>query len=377
MLPSLLLACLAWAVQWPLEKFLHDARVMNRIDRGLPVHPVASRGAHLFSQARSHLLVILVPAVLVLAGVELAHMLVFALAEDSTAQWLAPITTTGTALVLVMVAPFFVIHAIGARPLPEGAVRTALEEIIRARKVGVGNIMLWPTGGTMLNGAVIGFLPRLRYVLLTDGLIESLPADELKAVMAHEVGHLANRHLPWTCGVLLALVWLFGLAFDWFVPWIHHVLVWSGIEENLTGSGIQTIGTILVFLAAFLVYGWVSRRFERQADLAAATDLSETSEESETGAESMTITTRGAALMCGALESVAVFNGIDPARNTWRHGSIRWRQQHLLRSIGQPVDRLEIDVQVRWIKGVTIVVLLGLALLAIIDLAMLDSVQAL
>jgi hypothetical protein len=54
--------------------------------------------------------------------------------------------------------------------------------------------------------------------------------------------------------------------------------------------------------------------------------------------------------MCAALQSVAELNNVPPHRKSWRHGAIAWRQQHLRAMIGQPVDDLPIDRQMRWIK---------------------------
>ena len=63
-----------------------------------------------------------------------------------------------------------------------------------------------------------------------------------------------------------------------------------------------------------------------------------------------------------ALESVARYNGMDPARHTWRHGSIRWRQSRLARLVGRPIDDLPIDRQVRLLKAGTILVILAISL---------------
>ena len=73
-LPALALICLLWIVQWPVERMLREAVVMRRLDRGLPVHPVPTAGRHLLVQARANLLVVLVPAVFVLACVESAEV---------------------------------------------------------------------------------------------------------------------------------------------------------------------------------------------------------------------------------------------------------------------------------------------------------------
>ena len=47
----------------------------------------------------------------------------------------------------------------------------------------------------MVNACVTGILPRFRYVLLTDALVDSLTPHEIAAVFGHEIGHIAHRHL--------------------------------------------------------------------------------------------------------------------------------------------------------------------------------------
>ena len=69
--------------------------------------------------------------------------------------------------------------------------------------------------------------------------------------------------------------------------------------------------------------------------------------------------------MCAALESVAVMNGLDPRRHTWRHGSIRWRQNRLLALVGRSTRSLPVDRQVRAVKlgvGAALVLLAFLSL---------------
>ena len=46
----------------------------------------------------------------------------------------------------------------------------------------------------MVNACVTGILPRFRYVLLSDALLESLTPLESAAVFGHEIGHVAHRH---------------------------------------------------------------------------------------------------------------------------------------------------------------------------------------
>lgn len=54
--------------------------------------------------------------------------------------------------------------------------------------------------------------------------------------------------------------------------------------------------------------------------------------------------------MASALQAVADLNGISATRFSWRHGSIRQRQQRLLSLVDVPVAKAPIDRQVRLIK---------------------------
>ncbi len=59
------------------------------------------------------------------------------------------------------------------------------------------------------NALVAGTVPGLRYVFLTDYLLTECDDDELRAILAHEFGHVAGRHL-WQRGLLTVAV--FGAA---------------------------------------------------------------------------------------------------------------------------------------------------------------------
>ncbi len=50
-------------------------------------------------------------------------------------------------------------------------------------------------GGKVANAAISGVLPSLRYVYLTDHLLDVMEPDELRAVLAHEIAHGRGHHL--------------------------------------------------------------------------------------------------------------------------------------------------------------------------------------
>lgn len=160
-----------------------------------------------------------------------------------------------TVLFAALLAIPFVLRLIWrARPLERGPLRERLERYASSVGLRTREILVWPTGGASMNAAVIGALPRFRYVILTDGLVETLGHDEIEAVFAHEAGHAKRGHVLLFFGFTATLVLLSSTvsqatgpaveALDGLVQWLAMLLVWIGV-----------------------VFGWVSRRFEQEADV--------------------------------------------------------------------------------------------------------------
>src|SRR5947208_8027930 len=79
------------------------------------------------------------------------------------------------------------------------------------------DLLLWDTHGGVANAMVAGPLPWVRYVFLSDRLLEGLTPDEVEAVFGHEVGHVRHGHLLYYMAflflslTLLAVLWEVGL----------------------------------------------------------------------------------------------------------------------------------------------------------------------
>jgi Zn-dependent protease with chaperone function len=157
---------------------------------------------------------------------------------------------------MFLLMPFVLRFALRTKPLPDGPLRTRLEAYSRRVEFRARDILVWPTGGDTPNAVVVGALPRFRYVFITDGLLKTLDEDEIEAVFAHEAGHARRGHVPLFFGftAVLTLVQfvpgadaLLGGALSWMPPLARTLvvmLVWMGV-----------------------VFGWVSRRFEQEADV--------------------------------------------------------------------------------------------------------------
>ncbi len=184
--------------------------------------------------------------------------------------------TSGVILIFfLLLAPWLVVRLWRCEPLPPIPARIELEEFCRTHHFKVGDFMLWPLlGGEMLTAGVMGLLPRIRYILLTRGIINLLSIDELKAVVAHEMGHVRRYHL--------LFYMLFFLAYSVMVYSIQDTLLlflfrqspllqWamSPTTFHLTiFSLIYTLPILILMVVYFrFVFGFFMRNSERQADL--------------------------------------------------------------------------------------------------------------
>ena len=114
-----------------------------------------------------------------------------------------------------------------------------------------GEIRVWDTGNQVSNAAVVGLGPG-RVVLFSDALLAELQPRELAAVFAHEAAHVKRHH------VLTFLSWSIA-----FFAAADLTSLWIGPENELAGAAVLAVTCGLWYLA----FGWLSRRFELEADL--------------------------------------------------------------------------------------------------------------
>ena len=367
--PALVAITLAWWIHHPFEQRSHDSMLLRRLDEGLPVQSPPGRLAHVAMQVRTQMLILLVPFALLVLGGESVRML--AAGADDRSPWAAAAGSLGGVGVVATVAlfaPAIIVRLVGARPMPPGDVRESLETMCRTTGVRVRDLLVWPTGGLVVNAAVTGLVAPLRWVMLTDGLLETLRRDEVLAVMAHELGHVRRHHMAWMAISVVALALGAGAMLD---PLVEAVRTWrwelggdpAGAIRDLERIDLAATGLVLV--AVMIGFGWVSRRFERQADAFAAACLSdfESSDLQPIGDRSTprtaaAIDARGVGAMSSALATVSRANGVAAERFTWRHGSIASRRRHLQSLVGVARRAVPIDRVVAMVKVASIVTVL-------------------
>jgi STE24 endopeptidase len=254
-----------------------------------------------------------------------------------------PLEMAALGVFVLMASPLFIRLAWPTRSLPDGPLRRRLENV--ADRVGFrfNDLLVWDTRHMMVNACVTGVLPWFRYVLLSDALIDSLSPVEVAAVFGHEVGHVAHRHLPFfgffflgSLGVLAlaARIFSFSEALIASIPWIPASL-FAPASDFIEGTAI--LGSLGLFF--FFVFGALSRRFERQADVFGCKVVScgtaqcpphidaeeEDPEISSSPSRVSSLCPVGIQIFSHALLTVAIHNGIDVSSRSWRHGSIAYR----------------------------------------------------
>lgn len=346
-LPMLLLLTGGWWSFYRIERRLREALLIRELDAGRPVHGFPPRWVYVLIAVRHQLALVLAPVLAISAWNELIEHQ--ARHGGSPAAWTA--LQFGGIAVILSLMPLLLRHIWDTITLGPGALRDRLEHMCRVQRVRVRDLLVWRTSGVMINGAVMGFLGRWRYILLTDALLEHLPQEQVEAVTAHEIGHVRRRHMIWLgvsgIGAVMLAASLIQVATD--------RIVGRSVPEWLVLAGSS-----LALMLGMVGFGFVSRRFEWQADAFAVQHLSGATARDRRGV----VTPEAVEAMAGALESVARLNHIPKDRFTWRHGSIATRVAKLRALSGQRIDRLRADRDAGAMKIaglVAIAVALGLA----------------
>jgi STE24 endopeptidase len=153
-------------------------------------------------------------------------------------------------------------------PLPEGELRTAIEEY--CKKVGFKLNNLFVIDGSKRSAKANAYFSGLgakKTIVLYDTLIEKHTTEELVAVLAHEVGHYKRKHtLTGTIqGVVQTGVMLFIMSFFLGNPQLSQALGASASSFHLD---ILVFGLLYSPLSEILgiISNIISRKHEFEAD---------------------------------------------------------------------------------------------------------------
>jgi len=323
---------LTWVLDYPFYRASRLRIARQQAALGAVLRPAWTRGQYIAYNLRHHVLFVVVPVGLIILATDVLLMYVYPILPEGIGDYILLALMILAALSVFLLAPLMIVRIWRTEPLGPGTLRQDLERTCRQMNLRCRSLLVWKSGGTIANAGVMGLIGPVRYVLLSDMLLEQMDHDHIKAIFAHEAGHIVARHIFHAAVFAVASVLLCGAAGEFIIQSFDWPL----------GAG-EAIMLAMLALTWGLGFGWISRRFERQSDVMAARAC-------DTGAGIGRITPGGADTFVQALQRVAELNGISPTQRNWRHGSIEHRINYIL-ALGQAGgDGARIDRTVRRIK---------------------------
>lgn len=214
----------------------------------------------------------------------------------------------------------------GCKPLAPSDARQRIEALFRRAGVSYREILVWPLfGGRMITAGVLGLVSRFRYILVTPALMRYLTPPEIEAVMAHEIGHVKQKHLLFYLVFFAGYLIVSFAVLDLVLFATLYVQILAGVSGrgDPAGPTLVSIAFSIAMISVFLVYfrfvfGYFMRNFERQADIYVYR------------------LTDSAAALISTFYKIAASSGQSPERPNWHHFSISERIAYLRKCEADP-----------------------------------------
>ncbi len=176
-------------------------------------------------------------------------------------------------VVLMLASPAIFVRLIAPRfnrftPLPEGELKAAMLSLLRSCGFRASALFTMDASRRTAHGNAyfVGF-GRSKRIVLFDTLIGNSPLDEVRAIVAHELGHFRHGHV--LGGLLRSAASLFVMLAG--IGWLARqawLLPAFGIEHH--DPALSLVACLLCWSVvgplAGLLGNWISRRHEFQAD---------------------------------------------------------------------------------------------------------------
>ena len=120
-----------------------------------------------------------------------------------------------------------------------------------------------------------------------------MTSEQVEAVFAHEMGHIVHFHMMWYTAIVVILALATSLAEVW-------------VADRFRSDSLGVFSDVASFAVFILVFGFLSRRFERQADVYAARTLQKQADSDALDY----VGPHGAGVFSSALRRVAMVNNM-------------------------------------------------------------------
>ncbi|MFQ5591388.1 MAG: M48 family metallopeptidase [Phycisphaerae bacterium] len=368
--PYLANLLVVWVATYPIERYVHQAGHAEASAETTPTEEAGGLVDYLDFQIRHCFLVIACPMLLILFTSNMTRGHGPWLCEVTGWEWTPEVLLGVVAVGVFVLAPAMLRHIWRTTPLEPGPLRDRLEEACRRVGLRCRDILRWDSRGMMINAAVMGVVASLRFVLLSDALLANMSSKQIEAAFGHEAGHIRHRHIQHFL-VFAALGWA---AVAGVMELAAHALADPEATGGSPLAAVEVVGVVATVLVWGVGFGWLSRRFERQADVFGARCVTPKPADCKVPCSvhpdaQTSLTTRGrvcasgAEIFVSALDRVALLNGIPHEEPSWRHSSIGNRMRFLTSLAGDPNRAARFETSIRRTKRALIALALASAAL--------------
>lgn len=214
---------------------------------------------------------------------------------------------------LLTLLPYFIQRLWLLEEIEDRTLSLRLERICRLADFRCAGLKTWTVMNNLHTAAIIGLIPRFRYIMFTKRLLFELPAECIEAILVHEIGHSYRHHLliyPFILfGMFIAASLISLVTMEGSYQLLQLMEIW---HPSPAWDLLYPLILLLTYIAAIalyfrIVFGFFSRLFERQADLhcyVVGTPVEN---------------------MIAALDQIGIVTGNSHDHPSWHHYSIRER----------------------------------------------------
>ncbi|MEP0841672.1 MAG: M48 family metalloprotease [Phycisphaerae bacterium] len=371
--PFFLAILAGWIALYPADRAIRRVLFERQLQMGIPPHPVWRLRGYLTFLFRQHVLIIAVPMIPIVVANDYVTAHAAAIRRLLRVPWGDDAMRVAAAGVVFFFAPVMLRYIWHTRVLPPGELRAKLEALCERIGLTYRRILVWESDGMVVNAAVMGLLSPVRYVLLSDGLLEMMDDRKIEAVFGHEAGHVKHRHIQFFMLFAVLSMFMVGGLMELVMAAARHWPQYFPRRHDLN-EYLKVAAVVLIVVIWAIGFGYVSRRFEWQADLFGARSVTPPAGECdrpcllhgtapiEVPAGARPVCATAAILFADALHRIADLNGIPLEARSWRHSSIANRMRLLRAYTYAPLAADRLDRLVVIIKAVLVVgTLIGLA----------------
>ena len=216
-------------------------------------------------------------AIMSLIGLPLLALILWIMQAAGSLWWLYVwLTWFAFSLLMMWAYPAFIAPLFNEfRALEEGELKTRIEDLLERNGFTSQGIFVMDGSSRSTHGnAYFTGLGANKRIVFFDTLIEELSADEIEAVLAHELGHFKCHHIRKRIAMLGA-VFLLGFAIlGWLInlPWFYQGL---GVQQASTYMALVLFVLVSPAFTLFLqpLFSQMSRKHEFEADNFAAAQV--------------------------------------------------------------------------------------------------------